>query len=161
MATGNWTQADIDKINQRNQKEFTGKKPVRKINTRSKEKENLHNSILFISKIHKVNFVEEHKFDEVRKFKFDWAFPEIKLAVEYEGLVFNSNKSTSSGKSGHTTVTGYTSNCDKYNLATVSGWRVLRYTAMNSKQAFSDIEKILIEQYKKSLEFTITETTKK
>ena len=80
------------------------------------------------------SFTEEYRFDKVRRFKFDWANEEKKIAIEYEGLM--------SEKSGHTTVNGYTSNCDKYNLATILGWKVLRYTALNFKQLETDLKKI-------------------
>lgn len=79
--------------------------------------------------------MNEHKFCEDRKFKFDYALPIEKIAIEYEGLM--------SEKSGHTTVTGYTSNCEKYNLATVLGWKVLRYTALNHKDIERDLNKLL------------------
>lgn len=84
----------------------------------------------------------ELKFSDDRKFKFDYAIiipgmvdHDIKCAIEYEGLM--------SEKSGHTTVTGYTSNCQKYNLATCLGWKLLRYTALNHKDLESDLKKLL------------------
>lgn len=79
----------------------------------------------------------EHRFSD-RKFKFDFAvipgMYRIKIAIEYEGLM--------SEKSGHTTVTGYTSNCDKYNLACILGWKVLRYTALNYKNLECDLREL-------------------
>lgn len=116
-------------------------KKKRVIKTASSEKDTLE----FILKAAKVEYVKEHTFSE-RRFKFDYAIPGIKVAVEYEGLVFGSNKSTSSGKSGHTTVIGFTNNCSKYNLALLLGWRVLRYTAINYKEFADDLDKILNEQ---------------
>lgn len=67
----------------------------------------------------------EYKFSDDRKFRFDWAFPAVKIAIEYEGL--------NSYKSGHTTMSGFTSNTDKYNLAQAQGWIVLRFTLLNYK----------------------------
>jgi hypothetical protein len=49
------------------------------------------------------------------KFRFDWAIPDLKVAIEYEGLM--------SVKSGQTTVTGYSNDCIKYNLAACLGWK--------------------------------------
>ncbi len=72
-----------------------------------------------------INYVTEYQFHDVRKFRFDIAIPDKMIAIEYEGL--------NSEKSGHTTVTGYTKDTDKYNLATSLGWRILRYTALNYK----------------------------
>lgn len=76
-----------------------------------------------------IGYVTEHRFHEVRMFRFDVAVPSIKLAIEYEGL--------NSSKSGHTTLVGYTKDCEKYNLAQLEGWTVLRYTAKN----FTDFTK--------------------
>lgn len=81
---------------------------------------------------------QEHKFSDERKFKFDFAIPKMKIAIEYEGLM--------SEKSGHTSPTGYTSNCEKYNLATCLGWRMLRYTALNYKDLENDLRKLLNNQ---------------
>lgn len=78
-----------------------------------------------------VELKTEVKVDEKRKFRFDYAIPEISLAIEYEGLF--------SKKSRHTTKTGYTNDCTKYNLAAMNGWRVLRYTAMNYQQVITDL----------------------
>lgn len=80
----------------------------------------------------KVNFITEHKFHKVRKFRFDIAIPDMMLAIEYEGLM--------SKKSGHTTIDGYVSDCTKYNLAQIDGWTVLRYTAKNYEDFPLDFE---------------------
>ena len=65
-----------------------------------------------------------------RRFRFDWSVcvesEGLKLAVEYEGIFGR-------GRSRHTTQTGYTADCEKYNLAALHGWLVLRYTASNYK----------------------------
>lgn len=82
-----------------------------------------------------IDFQKEHRFDKVRRFRFDIAILEHKVAVEYEGIF--------KGKSRHTTIKGYTTDCEKYNLATVNGWRVLRYTAKNYGQAVPDVLKLL------------------
>lgn len=76
----------------------------------------------------------EHKFC-TRKFKFDYALLQAKIAIEYEGLM--------SEKSRHTTIRGYATDCEKYNLAVANGWRVLRYTAVNWKDFSRDISRVL------------------
>ncbi len=63
---------------------------------------------------------QEHRFAPPRRFRFDFAWPEQKLAVEIEGGTW--------GKSRHTTGKGYGKDCEKYNLAVLMGWRVLRFT---------------------------------
>lgn len=80
-------------------------------------------------------YVCEYRFHDKRKFRFDIALPELKLAIEYEGLM--------SQKSGHTTVGGYTKDCEKYNLSQLNGWIVLRYTVLNYKDFVVDFGKIL------------------
>lgn len=82
---------------------------------------------------HGINYEVEYKFSTTRKFRFDIALPQFMLACEYEGIF--------SGKSRHTTVGGYTKDCEKYNLAAICGWKVLRYTSKN----YHDFNKDLVE----------------
>ncbi len=84
----------------------------------------------------KIPFETETKFHEKRKFRFDISFKikSLNIAVEYEGIM--------SKKARHTSVTGYTNDCTKYNLAQIGGWIVLRYTTMNFKDFTSDIDNI-------------------
>jgi very-short-patch-repair endonuclease len=56
----------------------------------------------------------EYAFHPTRKWRFDFAWPDIKLAVEVEGK-------------RHLTYAGFIEDCAKYNTATIMGWRVLRY----------------------------------
>lgn len=93
------------------------------------------NNIEFTLKALKINYVKEYRFDAVRRFKFDFAIVDKKIAIEYEGIMSN--------KARHTTVTGFTNDCEKYNLATCQGWRILRYTVLNVNQIESDLNKIL------------------
>ena len=67
----------------------------------------------------------EYRFHETRKWRFDYALPDKKIAVEYEGLF--------SAKSRHTSIKGFLGDVEKYNAATMLGWRVLRLTAVNIK----------------------------
>jgi hypothetical protein len=78
--------------------------------------------------------VPEFQFNPSRRFRFDWAIPSIKLAVEYEGIF--------SEKSRHTSKQGYSRDAEKYNLGTAAAWRILRYTAANYKNLKSDLEQI-------------------
>lgn len=70
-----------------------------------------------------------------RKFRFDWAIPEYKLAIEYEGII--------SAKSRHTSITGFTADTTKYNLAQLNGWIVLRFTQLNFFQAKEQVQQFL------------------
>lgn len=68
------------------------------------------------------NPVREHVFDSKRKWRFDFCWPEQRVAVEVEGGL---NKA----QSGHRSKAGIQRDVDKYNAATVQGWKVLRVTA--------------------------------
>lgn len=81
-----------------------------------------------------VLFSQELRFDKVRRFRFDLALEQYKVGIEYEGLM--------SEKSRHTNVSGYTKDCEKYNLAQSLGWKVYRYTALNYKEFANDLKKI-------------------
>lgn len=81
------------------------------------------------------DYKKEYQFTKKRKFRFDWFIPCLNLAIEYEGIM--------SSKSRHTTVSGYTGDLNKYNLALTMGFIVLRYNALNYQNAYSDVEKII------------------
>lgn len=66
--------------------------------------------------------VREYRFDDKRRWRFDFAWPDQQLAAEVEG-------GTWGNKSRHTTGTGFHNDCEKYNTATVQGWRVFRFDA--------------------------------
>lgn len=80
----------------------------------------------------------EYKFHDTRKWRFDWAFPHVGIAIEYEGMAYRG------GKSGHTTIKGFESNCEKYNEASIMGWKVLRFTAkmIENGLAFKQLESL-------------------
>jgi hypothetical protein len=81
-----------------------------------------------------VDYVLEHKFHPTRKWRADIAIPTLKALIEYEGI--------SSAKSRHTSITGFSNDCEKYNQAQLIGWKVLRYTVLNKSQFFTDIESL-------------------
>ena len=63
----------------------------------------------------------EYRFHPQRRWRFDWAWPAQKVAVEYEGGIF--------GRRGaHGSVSGIMRDIEKYNAATLLGWRVFRCT---------------------------------
>lgn len=62
----------------------------------------------------------EHRFHPKRRWRFDFAWPDLKVAVEVEGGIWRGGR--------HQTPSGYRADCEKYNAATLLGWRVLRLT---------------------------------
>lgn len=75
--------------------------------------------------------IAEYKFLTDRKFRADWLVND-KILIEYEGI---------KGKSRHTSITGYSNDCEKYNLAQIHGFVVMRYTILNFDNVFNDLEK--------------------
>lgn len=67
-----------------------------------------------------VVYVKEFKFHPVRKWRFDYAIPEHKIALEVEGGVWTGGR--------HTSSVGFMKDMEKYNTATLMGWRVFRTT---------------------------------
>lgn len=100
----------------------------------SKEKYWINYRLEEFAREHNLELTPEHRFHETRKWRFDWCFTEIKLAIEYEGIF--------SKKSRHTTVKGYSGDIDKYNAAQSDGWKVLRYTASNYHNLTLDLMQI-------------------
>lgn len=79
-----------------------------------------------------LELLEEHQFCKDRKFRFDFAFPALKIAVEFEGGVFDRN-------GGHTSFKDFSKDVEKYNLAQRLGWKVLRFTAINYKNLITEL----------------------
>jgi hypothetical protein len=77
----------------------------------------------------------EYKFHPTRKWRADIAIPSLNVLIEFEGIMAT--------KSRHTSVTGFTNDCEKYNAAQLLGWKVLRYTVINKAQFFTDIESLI------------------
>jgi len=61
----------------------------------------------------------EFKFHPKRKWLLDFAWPEMKIAIEVHGGIWKS------GKSGHTSGKGRMRDMEKMNEATLHGWLVL------------------------------------
>jgi len=82
------------------------------------------------------SYVTEHKFHPVRHWRFDYALPDLGIAIEYEGLY--------SKKSRHTSIKGFREDCRKYNEAALLGWVVIRVTndMLKSGEVMDYLEKI-------------------
>lgn len=64
----------------------------------------------------------EFIFHPTRKWRFDFAWPEMLLAGEVEGGVWSGGR--------HTRGQGFIDDCEKYNEAASLGWTVLRFPAI-------------------------------
>jgi hypothetical protein len=68
----------------------------------------------------KVECVKEYKFHPKRRWRFDYAIPDHKIALEVEGGVWTGGR--------HIRAQGFLGDMEKYNTATLMGWRVFRTT---------------------------------
>lgn len=68
----------------------------------------------------KIEVVKEYKFHPTRKWRYDYAVPEYKIALEVEGGVWT--------KGRHTRPQGFLGDIEKYNAGTLLGWRIFRVT---------------------------------
>lgn len=76
----------------------------------------------------------EHRFNQDRKWRFDFAWPERKVAIEVNG---------GGSRGRHNTVMGATKDAEKLNAAQTLGWAVLQYTVvsvMNAEAIAADIQ---------------------
>lgn len=73
-------------------------------------------------------WLKEYKGIEGRLFRFDAANIKEKICIEIEGGIWLGSKG------GHTSGVGYEQNLEKYNLAVLHGWRLLRYAPSTLKK---------------------------
>ena len=80
----------------------------------------------------------EFKFCETRRWRFDFAWKEFKLALEIEGMVWRNGR--------HTRGSGFVKDMEKYNNAAKLGWRIIRATPDNfCKEEILDIIQHIIK----------------
>ena len=79
----------------------------------------------------------EYKFHPVRKWRFDFAWPELKVAAEVEGGVYV--------KGRHNRGSGFVKDCEKYAEALLLGWKVIRIPGpwVSSGEALNYIERLV------------------
>ena len=123
-----WTKKDVEKLKNRGVRvsgaeDLVDNVPVGLVN------------ILNILDDMDIEYTKEHRFHKVRRWRFDVAILSMNVAIEYEGIVGH--------KSRHTSITGYSKDCEKYNSAAILGWKVLRYTALNYEDLQKDLNSIL------------------
>lgn len=62
-----------------------------------------------------------------RRWRFDFAWPAHKVALEIEGLVVMRVNGQLQVMGRHASITGFKEDCEKYASAAALGWRVLRF----------------------------------
>lgn len=92
--------------------------------------------------------VREYRFalDLGRQWRADFAWPDLRLIVEIEGIVVRRKPDGSTQTGGrHTTITGLREDCHKYNAAAILGFHVLRFTQdmVRGGAAITTVEKFI------------------
>lgn len=82
--------------------------------------------------------VREHRFHATRLWRFDYAVPAYKIALEVEGGVWSGGR--------HTSPKGFLADMEKYNAAALLGWVVVRTTPDRLLTEGVQIVKELISQ---------------
>lgn len=74
---------------------------------------------------HGLHPVSEYRFAPPRLWRFDFAWVDLKIAVEIEGGIWSHGR--------HTRGSGFAKDMEKYNTATKLGWKVFRFTPQQLK----------------------------
>ena len=84
----------------------------------------------------------EYRFAPPRRYRADFAYPVKTLLIEVEGGTWTGGR--------HSRGQGFENDCEKYNLATIMGFRILRFTGdmIKSGLALRTIEEVLNENNK-------------
>jgi very-short-patch-repair endonuclease len=80
----------------------------------------LHLRALTQERPYLADYEAEYRFHPTRQWRFDFAWPEMKVAVEVEGGQWTNGR--------HQRGQGYADDCEKYNNAILLGWKVFRFT---------------------------------
>jgi very-short-patch-repair endonuclease len=82
-------------------------------------------------------FEREYRFHPVRRWRFDFANPEQKLAIELHGAIYTQGR--------HSRGKGIEGDMEKINEAQILGWDVLCFSGgmVKSGEAINQIERIL------------------
>ena len=103
-------------------------------------KSNLEETLLLHIRSSKLPSPErEYKFHKTRRFRFDFAWPDLMFAVECEGGTW--------AKGRHTTGAGFEADCMKYDEALRLGWTVYRCTGamVKSGRAIETIMMLILD----------------
>ncbi len=103
----------------------------------------MSDKILDILKSICIGWMPEYKFMSERKFKFDYGHLKLKIAIEIEGGIYTGT--------GHAKIGKYLSDMEKYNLAALRGWIILRYAYGQEGNIKSDVLKAIEKRKKEGI----------
>lgn len=92
-----------------------------------------------------VEVVKELQFHPVRKWRFDYAFSDLKVAIEIDGAVWTQGR--------HNRPAGYLADMEKLNTAASMGWLVLRFSTderffLSTRQLISETLALRNNEYR-------------
>jgi len=73
--------------------------------------------------------VREFRFHPTRKWRFDFAWPDCRIALEIDGATWTGGR--------HTRGAGFEADAEKLNEAAMLGWRVFRATRTMVKNGYA------------------------
>lgn len=82
----------------------------------------------------RIPLMEEYQFHPIRRWRFDFAAPHCKLAIEIDGGQWTPHGGRHARDSDR----------EKHNAAAVLGWRVLRYSSTMLDDPVSVVEEVII-----------------
>ena len=82
-----------------------------------------------------IEYAREYLFCDGRRWKFDYALPQYKIAIEVEGGLWIQGR--------HNRAPGMIADMEKYNEAAMLGWKVLRYTPEDTNLVIRDLMRLL------------------
>lgn len=85
----------------------------------------------------RIEVEREYRFHNTRRWRFDFALPGPKLAIEIEGGLYNGGR--------HTRGKGYEQDLEKYQAAMLDGWTVYRCSPgmVKTGDAVRTVQKLL------------------
>lgn len=103
----------------------------------------MSNKILKILNSTYEGWTVEHRFDSVNRYRFDYAHLKMRIAVEIEGGIYTGT--------GHAKTGTYLKDMQKYNLAQLKGWIVLRYSYGQENLIANDVKKAVEKRNKEKI----------
>jgi hypothetical protein len=93
--------------------------------------------IKFIKQQLGLEVIPEYRFNPGRKWKSDYYIPSLRLLIEQEGGIYTGQ--------AHGSIKGILRDIEKYNSATLLGYRVLRYPPdkLYTTQTLEDIKTLI------------------
>ena len=88
-----------------------------------------------LSKILGCEVVAEYQFHVKRKWRFDYAIINLKIAIEVEGGVWVNGR--------HTRGAGFLKDMEKYNTATSMGWHIIRTIPYKETEMCDFVNKLI------------------